>query len=305
MSDILKGIPVSSGIATGKAFILSPEKVEINKINIEPSQIRDELNRFEKAIEVGKAQIEEVKNRIARDMGKKYSMLFNAHKMMLDDCLFKDEVISMIRFSRVNAEYAIEKVINKLLKTFGIVEDQYFEERHSDIFHIGFRIIRILQGFESVGFNNLPEDVIIIAHDLSPVEMTELHKKSILGFITEIGSKTSHTAILARAFQIPAVVGVEQITKRVKGGESIVIDAYEGLVIINSDKNQRLEYARKRKKYIHIEEKLSRLSLYPAETKDGYRIRLSANLELPAEVKSALTHGADSIGLYRTEFLFL
>jgi phosphoenolpyruvate-protein phosphotransferase (PTS system enzyme I) len=305
MTEILNGIPVSSGISIGTAFVITSEKVDVEKTNVDPTQIRNEVKRFESAIGIAKGQIEEIKNRVAREMGRKYSTLFEAHKMMLDDYLFKDEVISMIKLSRVNAEYAVEKVIDKISKTFGMLEDKYFQEKHADIFDIGNRIIRILHGIKPVEFENLPDDSIIIAHDLSPTDITELQKKLVLGFITEIGSKTSHTAILARAFEIPAVVGMDHITKKIKDNDTVIIDGTEGLVIINPTKSQKLEYVRKRKKHIHIEDVLSRLTNFPAETKDGYRIRLSANIELPQEIESVISHGADSIGLYRTEFLYL
>jgi len=167
------------------------------------------------------------------------------------------------------------------------------------------RIIKILLGVKTVSFDNLPEDAIIVARDLSPAETTELRKKSVLGFVTEIGSKTSHTAILARAFGIPAVVGVDHITNRVRDFEEIIIDGFEGIVLTKPRKSQKLEYTRKRRKYNHITEELRKLTSFPAETKDGYRIRLTANIELPLEVQSVLSHGADGIGLYRTEFLYL
>ena len=305
MNEILTGIPVSSGIAIGQAFIITPEKIVIEKSNVDSTLIRSEVKRFENAIEIAKYQIEEIKNRVAREMGRKYSTLFEAHKMMLEDSLFKDEVISMIKLSRVNAEYSVEKVIDKISKTFGMIEDKYFQEKHADIFDIGNRIIRILLGNKPVEFENLPTDAIIVAHDLSPADTTELQKSPILGFITEIGSKTSHTAILARAFEIPAIVGVEQITKKLKNNDAVIIDGSEGLVIIKPGKSQKLEYTRKRKKYIHIGVELSKLSSFPAETKDGYRIKLSANIEIPQEIQSVINHGADSIGLYRTEFLYL
>jgi phosphoenolpyruvate-protein phosphotransferase (PTS system enzyme I) len=305
MNSVLKGIPISTGVALGKAYVITPKNYSIKKEDIKQSQIRFEVERFQTAVKVAKEQLEDIKIRVSREMGKKYSSLFDAHIMMLDDSMLFDEIISVIKLSRVNADYAVDKVIKNISKTFGLLENHYFQERNVDIFDLGFRLIRILTGIKPFEFENLPEDCIIIARDLSPTDTTNFQNKSIQGFITEIGSKTSHTAILARAFEIPAVVGVENITNKIKDNDKIIIDAYDGLVIVNPKNTQWMDYSRKKRKHLFIENELHKLTNFPAETKDGYRIKLTANIELPIEINSVISHGADGIGLYRTEFLYL
>ncbi len=301
----LKGIPASPGIVIGKAFLLDSEEFTIPKRNIKSSQIPAEIVRFEEALMQTRTDILKIQEKISKEMDAKHAEIFSAHLLVLEDRVLIEEVISRIKKEKLAVEYIFLDVLKNYAKVFSKIKDQYLKERISDIEDVGKRILRNLIGKRKEALLDLKEKVILVAYDLSPSDTASMHKKNVLGFVTDIGGRTSHTAIMAKSLEIPAVVGLEDITKRSKNGDLLIVDGTSGTVVINPDVKTQEKYLEKIEKIQKAGKDLLSLKELPCETKDGRKISLGANIELPEEVTSVLAHGADGIGLYRTEFLYL
>ncbi|MBN1526926.1 MAG: phosphoenolpyruvate--protein phosphotransferase, partial [Candidatus Omnitrophica bacterium] len=302
---ILKGIPAAPGIAIGKAFLLDREQYVIPRRTIKEDQVPAEIKRFRDALVATKKEITEIKKRISEEMGVEHGQIFSAHLLVIEDSILMEEVISRLKKERLSIEYIFQDVLAKYIKVFSEMDDEYLKERISDINDIGKRILRNLIGAKEDVLANVKDKVIVIAYDLSPSDTATMHKKNVIGFVTDIGSRTSHTAIMAKSLEIPAVVGVEVATKKLESGYSLIVDGTHGVVIINPSAKTLKKYEASRKRLVEFEKHLMELKDLPAETMDGRKVMLSANIEVPEDVASVIAHGAQGIGLYRTEYLYM
>ncbi|MEK6732957.1 MAG: phosphoenolpyruvate--protein phosphotransferase [Candidatus Omnitrophota bacterium] len=302
---MLKGIPASPGIAIGKAFLFDTSQLIVNEKDIKQDAIPSEITRFEEALIKTRSEILAIQKKISKEMGTQHAEIFNAHLLVLEDRMLIEEVIEGLKKERKCVEYIFSKVIEKYIKVFSKMNDEYLKERTSDIEDVGKRILKNLIGAQEKTLSDLKEEVIVVAYDLSPSDTANMHKKNVKGFVTDIGGRTSHTAIMAKSLEIPAVVGLENVTARVKAGDMLIVDGADGIVLINPDKTVLKKYEAKQQKFVEFEKTLLNLKDTPATTLDGHRVEISANIELPNEVSSVIAHGAEGIGLYRTEFLYM
>lgn len=301
----LKGIPASPGIAIGKTLLFGSEEPIIKKLSIKETEIPQEIAKFEDALIQTRQEILKIQKSMSEEMGAEHADIFNAHLLVLEDRTLIEEVITSIKKMKVNVEYAFREVLKKYSKAFSMMEDEYLKERVSDVEDVGRRVIRNLIGEKSGVLTNLSERVIVVAHDISPSDTALMHKQNVMGFVTDIGGKTSHTAIMAKSLEIPAVVGLEDITKRINNGDLIVVDGNAGEVVIGPDEATINRYESERAQFKTIEDKLLALKSLPAITIDGCKVKLQANIELPQEIPSVIAHGCEGIGLYRTEFFYM
>ncbi|MCG3175502.1 MAG: Phosphoenolpyruvate-protein phosphotransferase [Candidatus Omnitrophica bacterium] len=302
---VLRGIAASPGIIIGKALRLDSEEVSIPKRTIKESAIPKEITRFQDALTRTRAEILSIRDKISKEIGKEHGDIFNAHLMVLEDRAIIEEVMERIKKELLSSEYVLSQVLRKYVQSFMKINDEYLRERVSDISDVGRRVIRHLVGEQRVNLGELKEKVIIIAYDLSPSDTAVMNRKSVIGFATDIGGRTSHTAIMAKSLEIPAVVGLESVTQHVKTDDTVIVDGIQGVIVVNPTPAELQKYRQEQARYQEIGRGLRKLRDLPCITTDGRRIELAANIELPEETPSALSHGADAIGLYRSEFLYL
>ena len=299
------GIGVTPGVAIGKAFILDSEEVVVIKRHIDAEQVPAEIARFEDALIRTRKEILDIQSKISERLGTEHAEIFNAHLLVLEDRSLIEDVIKKIERERYNIEYVFQQVGRKYADIFSQIEDDYIKERASDIKDVTRRVLHNLLGKKREDVSRLEEEVIIVAYDLSPSDTALMHKDKVISFVTDIGAMTSHTAIMARSLKVPAVVGLRDFSQKVKSGETLIVDGTGGMVIISPTKQTLQKYTQLKNRIRVIEERLTGLKNLPAETLDGYRIALAANIELPEDVSPALQHGAEGIGLYRTEYFFM
>ena len=302
----LTGVPVSSGIAIGTAFLyLEKDLPEISRYSIRKNQIEGELKRLKIAADEAADEIRALHDRAMLEMGKKHAEIFAAHLMMLEDEYFRDQIYNRIKETQVNVEWVIFDTSREIMQKMLSSPDPVFRERAIDVNDVSRRVLGRLLFIKRVSLSELDRDVILVAHDLLPSEVVTMNREHIKGMVMDMGGTTSHTAILARAFNIPAVLGLSSATVEISGGDTLVLNAAAGEVFINPDQKdlERWEKvgARHSKKQFYF----SQLRDLNAETKDGYRVLLKANIEISEEAETVLKFGAEGIGLYRSEFLFL
>ena len=302
---MLKGIPASPGIIAGKAFLFDIRQLIVTEKDIKQDAVPSEITRFEEALIKTRSEILTIQKKISREMGAQHAEIFNAHLLVLEDRTLIEEIIEGLKKELKCVEYIFSKVIGKYIKVFSNMNDEYLKERTSDIEDVGKRILKNLIGAQEKTLSDLKEQVIVVAYDLSPSDTANMHKKNVIGFVTDIGGRTSHTAIMAKSLEIPAVVGLEKATVRIKTGDTLIVDGTEGIVIINPDKSVLKKYETKQQKFAEFGKILLDFKDTLAATIDGHRVEISANIELPDEVDSVIAHGAEGIGLYRTEFLYM
>jgi len=303
----LKGIGVSSGITSGRVYLLERGRAVFAKRKIREESIDKEIVKFRHAITNAVDELNAIKNAVTDDEIRKHAFIIDAHMLILQDALFHDEVIDTIRAEKINAEWALDIVVSRFLSGFDKVDDPYLRERGQDIKYIYNRLIRIMiKGKEStLEMQGIRGRVIIVAHDLSPADTIQLNLNRIAGFTTDVGGRTSHTSIVARALEIPAVVGVGNITSLVKNNDNIIIDGDDGLVIINPSRKVQKDYVVKQLRIKAQKKEFLKIARLRAETQDGFRLNVGANIELLAEMDLVERYGAVGIGLYRTEYLYL
>lgn len=301
----LKGIPAAPGVTIGKAYLLDSEEISVAKRKIKSEDIPKEIMRFKEALSKTKDEIIRIKEKISKEMGVEHGEIFSAHLLVLEDIMIIEEVILRLRKEKVCIEYVFLDVLKKYISAFSKMDDKYLRERISDISDVGKRILKNLIGARTRTLSNLPKPVILVAYDLSPSDTATMHKKNVIGFVTDIGGRTSHTAIMAKSLEIPAVVGLEEVTKSAKNGDTLIVDGSHGVIIINPDRATIRKYESEKEKFETLEKGLVGLRDLPSETKDGHRVILSANIELPEEIPSIKYHGAEGIGLYRTEYFYM
>ncbi len=302
---IIKGLAASPGIVIGRVFLLEEEKFDIQKREIKPDEVKGEIARFKKALAVTKEEMNHTRQRVMKQLGKKHSRLFDAYLLILSDSMLRDDTTKIISENHTNAEYALQIIIDRITKTFNMIDDEYLRERGRDILDVGMKILKNLLGQERRTLANIKSQVVVIARSLTPSDTIAMREENVIGFATDIGGRTSHTAIMAKSLEIPAVVGLKNVTRAVRPGDTLIVDGNQGLVIVNPDKLTIESYEREKKKYIQIEKELEKLKDLQAVTMDGHSIELTANIEVPEEITSVLAHGGSGIGLYRTEYLYL
>jgi phosphotransferase system enzyme I (PtsI) len=297
------GIGVAGGIGIGRAYIVGRDAVSAPRHHIEPDDIDAEIARLRRAIQVSDRQLDKIKQQLAASAEETDFHIITAHQLMLHDEHLVDATIAYIKDEKINAEWALRKATDDIRTVFEAIEDEYFRERISDIAHVAERLLGNLLG-RNEDFDP-PPDAIVVGHDLSPAEASLLHKAAVSGLITDAGGKTSHTAIIARAHEIPAVVGLENITEVVESDDLLIVDGGTGTVIIRPSPQTVVQYRdQQRRQAARGAVLLSNRDL-PAETRDGVAIQLHANIDGPDEIPSALEHGAIGVGLVRSEYLFM
>ena len=301
---VMRGIPASPGVAIGKGFFLRRELPRSVLSTVPKEKVDDEVDAFRRAVARSREQIRAIRGEIQDSSSESYQIL-STHLALLEDSMLVDQTVSAIREDRFKADWAFNRVLKDLLETFHRIEDQYLRERGHDLRQIGHRILENLagRGVESVA--SIREPVIIVAHDLSPADTAQIQKSSVLAFATDVGSRTSHTAITARGLNIPAVVGLEKVTEEFGGAEEVIVDGEEGIVILDPTPEAVREYTERKKAYSVRIRDLAKFARLPAVSKDGKALKLLANIEFPEEADISLRSGAEGVGLYRTEFLYL
>ncbi len=302
---ILKGIAVSHGIGRGKAYIYEPGEVEILQTPILPIYLEKEIARFEEAIEKTQKELNNIKKRINQEIGEDFAQFLDAQVMMLNDKEIIERVKKEILKQKMNAGYIYNQVIKEYAQRLGASKNQYFRERVADIWDVGIRVLRNLFGLTHASIVEVPEGSILIARDISPSDAALIDPKNIKGIATEVGGRTTHTAITARALQIPAVLGVKRLLSCIEDDEKIIIDGDRGIVIKNPSPGRIRFYDEVQKKKLKLSKALSPYCELPSQTRDGKYIDISANIEFYAEYNYAKKYGAAGIGLFRTEFLYL
>ncbi len=302
---ILKGIAVSKGIAQGTVFIYETEEVEVFQTPILPVYLKEETERFLKALEKTKQDLINIQERINLEIGEDFAQFLDAQIMMLSDREIIDTVNRRIFEEKKNAEYIYQQVINDYAKKLSESKDQYLKERVADIWDVGMRVLRNLLGLTHSSIVKVPSESIIVAHDISPSEAALINPTNILAIATEVGGRTSHTAITARALEIPAVLGIKGLMRKIENGQIVIIDGDRGILIRHPSEGRIHFYETAKKKEEEREKALSPFCELPPKTRDGRYIDVSANIEFFAEYTHAQKYGAEGIGLFRTEFLYL
>ena len=301
----LKGIAAASGITIGPAYRIGREEFVIPKLPIQDTDIPVQIQLFEESLIKTRREIIELQKKISSDMGQDEAQIFYAHLLVLEDRMLIEEVISRLKKEKLNVAFIFSEVLKKYIDVFSKIEDEYLKERIADINDVGKRILRNLLGKTRTSLSDLKERVIVVAHDLSPSDTAAMHKQSVCAFVTDIGGKTSHTAIMAKSLEIPAVVGIEEATIRIKSGDILVVDGNAGIVIIEPDEETLGIYRQEEDRLKGVAESFLSAKDLPAVTRDKRRVQINANIEFPDEVPSVKLHGAEGIGLYRTEFFYM
>ena len=302
---VIKGIAASPGIVIGKAFVLEDEEIVVNRIDLPRELLRAEVKRFRTAQKATHKDLDAAEVKVLRLLGKQHAKLIDAHRLILRDELITQEVPQRILREGVNAEFALSEALEAVNRQFEKIEDEFFRERRHDIFDVGKRLLSHLLKKTKRSFSDIKHPCILFSRNLLPSDTLGLQESKIMGFGTDLGGKTSHTAILAQSMNIPAVVGLSDCSRRVKNGDTVILDGGQGLVIINPGPEAVTKY-QKVKQRSHEEEKaLGHLAGQPCVTLDGRRFRLEANLDSTDELKAILALRTDGIGLFRTEYLFL
>ncbi len=300
-----KGIPVSEGISIARVIVLRQAEIPLCPDAIPEDKVEAELKRFADALAAAREQIEALSQSAAQRLGAEQAEIFSAHLSVLEDPVLEEAVRTRIIDEHRNALYAIADGTAEIAALFQELRDPYLRERAADIQDVGRHILENAAGVQRVNLSHLPEDCIIVARELTPSETVTMDFEHALGFITELGGRTSHTAILARSLEIPAVVGAAGILEQVSGGECAILDALTGSIVIAPTADEIQRFEKKRGDFLREREALSALREQPAQTRDGKRFELCANISGPGDLAGAVRHGAQGVGLYRTEFLYM
>jgi phosphoenolpyruvate-protein phosphotransferase (PTS system enzyme I) len=301
----LQGIAVSPGVVIGEALVMDNEGFRIPRRFVARDAVVDEIERLEKAIEASAWEIARNRDAVTQELGNQYGAIFEAHLQMLQDPQLHAELHEMISQRHYSPEYAVSRTLRRYAQVFQKIESSYLAERANDIFDIEKRLLRHLLGHRREGIAHLTSPVLVLAHNLTPSETANLDPKFARGFVTEIGGPGSHTAIVAEALGIPAVVGIGSFLSEVSGGDLVIIDGDKGMVILQPDEETLAQYRHEAEENRSLAARLEPLRDLPAETLDGVRVQILGNIEFPYEVDHCVDRGADGVGLYRTEFLYL
>ncbi|NTV52019.1 MAG: phosphoenolpyruvate--protein phosphotransferase [Candidatus Firestonebacteria bacterium] len=300
-----RGLPAAPGIAIGKVFLLGQTGEHVHRLKIAETLLDKEMTRLDFAAAATSQEIEIIKQKVAKEVGQKEAAIFNAYLHILEDPLLIQATKDMVKRELCNTEFALQETTAQLVRQFGESTDEYLRERVADITDVTSRLMRHLTGQPAGPLSEIREEVVVVAHDLTPSQTASMPRNKISGFATDIGGRTSHVAIMARSLEIPAVVGLQDITRQVVNGDLLVIDGSTGEVVVNPDAKTLAHYRQTQQKYAAASRKLKKMKGVTAVTRDGYRLTVAANLELPEEMANAQKHGAEGVGLFRTEFLYL
>src|SRR3982751_6899860 len=301
----LQGVGVSPGVARGALYVVEDDRDDVVKHRIEASEIPGEIARFETALLQTRSQILEMQERIAQSIGAKDAGIFDAHLLVVEDRTLIDEVLRKLQSDLWNVESVFQEVASHYAQTLSEIDDPYLRERALDIQDVTRRVVRNLQGQASKDFLGLTHPHILLAHNITPSDTATMNRQYVLGMATDLGSRTSHTAIMARSLNIPAVVGLHDASEKLESGREVLVDGYNGLLILDPTPETLWHYGELEHKRSLVAQKLTELRETKSTTRDGRHIVLSANIELPDDVEAAPRNGAEGIGLYRTEFLYL
>jgi phosphoenolpyruvate-protein phosphotransferase (PTS system enzyme I) len=311
VSFSLHGIPVSRGIAIGRAYLIAPAALDVDHYLVEPTQIEGELARFRAALKAVQGELERLSGDLAADAPSEVGAFINVHTMILNDAMLVQETMDLVRTRRYNVEWALTEQLERLVRHFDDIEDAYLRERKADIQQVVERILKALAGAPSAvalvdGANgDATDEMIVVAHDISPADMLQFKTQTFQGFVTDLGGRTSHTAIVARSLGIPAAVGVQHASALIRQDDLIIVDGDYGIVIVDPAPIVLEEYTYRQSEKALEQKKLQRLKFSPTQTLCGTKISLTANIELPEDARTAVEAGAVGIGLFRTEFLFM
>ena len=298
-----KGTGASPGIALGKDLVIEHRELVIEKKTIE--NIDEEIQKLESAVKVSKEELTKVKEKALAELGEHEAEIFEAHLLVLEDPELIGSAISKIRDEKVNADYALNEIKEIFVAMFESMDNEYMRERAADIKDVTNRVLRHILGIKVVDLAELDEEVVLIAHDLTPSDTATMNKNMVLGFLTDIGGRTSHTAIMARTLEIAAVVGLNDITKKVKDGDYIVFNGDTGEVIVNPDEETKAKYASLKEEFEEYRKSLELLKGQASITTDGRHVELAGNIGSPNDVEGLIKNDAEGVGLYRTEFLYM
>jgi len=308
VSFTLHGIPVSRGIAIGRAYLIAPAALDVDHYLIEPAQIEGEVERFRAAQQHVHHELDALRADLAADAPSEMGAFINVHSMILNDAMLVQETIDLIRTRRYNVEWALTEQLERLSRHFDDIEDEYLRERKADIEQVVERVLKALAGASVAladGVHGACDEMIVVAHDIAPADMMQFKTQTFQGFVTDLGGRTSHTAIVARSLGIPAAVGVQHASALIRQDDLIIVDGDHGIVIVDPAPIVLEEYSYRQSEKALEQRKLQRLKFSPTQTLCGTRIELCANIELPDDASAALDAGAMGVGLFRSEFLFM
>lgn len=303
---IFKGIPASPGVSHGQAALLAHRELEIPDFQIENKEIPAETERFERALLDTRYQITKIRGEVAMKLGEDEARIFDAHLLVIEDKALIDETIREMQESRRNIVYSFHTVSNRYIDAFARIDDEYLRERATDIRDVSRRVLQNLMGVDSHGLQRgASEGGVLVCHDISPSETAGLEKGKVRAIVTDVGSRTSHAVIVARSIQVPAVVGLRDFSKRVRSGDDVLVDGYDGVVIVNPSQETLSRYGQIQKQKKTLDERVMAVAAEPSMTRDGRAIPLRANIEGVEDLARIRTAGAEGVGLFRTEYLFL
>ena len=302
---MITGIPASPGIVFGKALVLKEEKIVLDTQKISEDQVEAEVARFYAGREAAVEQLNSIHQRALKSLGEEKAAIFEGHLMILEDEELEEEIIDYLRSYKVNASVAASKIIDQQVEMLSEIDDEYLKERAGDIRDIGNRLIKNILGMHIVDLGDIAEESILVAYDLTPSETAQLNLEKVLGFITDIGGRTSHTSIMARSLELPAIVGTNDVTARVNTGDYLILDAVNNRVYVNPTQAEIDELKTLEAKLAEEKAELAKLKDLPAVTLDGHKVEVVANIGTIRDCEGAHRNGAEGVGLYRTEFLFM
>ena len=302
---MITGIPASPGIVFGKALVLKEEKIVLDTQKISEDQVEAEVARFYAGREAAVEQLNSIHQRALKSLGEEKAAIFEGHLMILEDEELEEESIDYLRSNKVNASVAASKIIDQQVEMLSEIDDEYLKERAGDIRDIGNRLIKNILGMHIVDLGDITEESILVAYDLTPSETAQLNLEKVLGFITDIGGRTSHTSIMARSLELPAIVGTNDVTARVNTGDYLILDAVNNRVYVNPTQAEIDELKTLEAKLAEEKAELAKLKDLPAVTLDGHKVDVVANIGTIRDCEGAHRNGAEGVGLYRTEFLFM
>lgn len=302
---MISGIPASPGIVFGKALVLKEEKIIIDNQKISDDQIETEIARFYEGRTAALEQLSSIRDRALKSLGEDKAAIFEGHLMILEDEELEEEIIDYIRSHKANAAAAAGKIIDQQVEMLSEIDDEYLKERAGDIRDIGNRLLKNILGMRIVDLGDINEEAILVAYDLTPSETAQLNLDKVLGFITDIGGRTSHTSIMARSLELPAIVGTNNVTEKVNSGDYLILDAVNNAVYVNPTQDQIDALKAQQAQLAEEKAELAKLKDLPALTLDGHRVDVVANIGTIRDCEGADRNGAEGVGLYRTEFLFM
>jgi phosphoenolpyruvate-protein phosphotransferase (PTS system enzyme I) len=300
---MLKGIAASQGVSIGRALVIKEVKPEIKKSEV--TDVLSEVNRLKSAVETAQMQLEKIKETALQKLGEEKAQIFEAHLFMLQDPEFIGAVEMKVESEKVNSEFALKETMDMFVGIFESMDNEYMRERAADIKDVGGRVINILLGIETPSIAEIDEECIIVTKDLTPSDTAQMDKEKVLGFATEIGGRTSHSAIMARSLEIPAVVGIGTSIETIKSGDILVLDGDEGIVIINPDETVLNQYRTKQQEIAEFKKELMQLKNLESMSLDGRHVELAGNIGTAQNARGVMNNGGEGVGLFRTEFLYM